>query len=340
MATGSGSGPDHLSLFAKLVKTPETHHVFQALRIIEATYSKAPRLGEARRPHEDPVRLGQDPELAFPPSTVASFMPGHGGVPGKFRNRFFGFFGPHGPLPLHLTTYARDRQRNHRDGTFVGFADMLTHRFMSLLYRGWAKSRPAPSFDRGDDPFDQKIAALAGHYGPAMRDRDAMPDLARRHFAGHLSMGPKNAEGLIAIVSSFFEVPVRIQQFVGTWLELEPDDTWQLGGPARLGQNTSIGTRVWSRACKFRLIIGPLPMADYERLLPGGEGLERLTALVRNYMGDALEWDVNLILAGDDVPRARLGGQTRLGHTSWVKTRDDGDGPRPDAADLYVYPHI
>lgn len=340
MATGSGSGPDHLSLFAKLVKTPETHHVFQALRIIEATYSKAPRLGEARRPHEDPVRLGQDPELAFPPSTVAGFMPGHGGVPGKFRNRFFGFFGPHGPLPLHLTTYARDRQRNHRDGTFVGFADMLTHRFMSLLYRGWAKSRPAPSFDRDDDPFDQKIAALAGHYGPAMRDRDAMPDLARRHFAGHLSMGPKNAEGLIAIVSSFFEVPVHIQQFVGTWLELEPDDTWQLGGPARLGQNTSIGTRVWSRACKFRLIIGPLRMADYERLLPGGEGLERLTALVRNYMGDALEWDVNLILAGDDVPRARLGGQTRLGHTSWVKTRDDGDGPRPDAADLYVYPHI
>jgi type VI secretion system protein ImpH len=42
---------------------------------------------------------------------------------------------------------------------------MLTHRMMSLLYRAWAAAAPAPSFDRGDDPFEQRVAALAGFKG-------------------------------------------------------------------------------------------------------------------------------------------------------------------------------
>jgi len=32
-----------------------------------------------------------------------------------------------------MTEYARDRQRNHRDTTFVAFANMLTHRLMGLF---------------------------------------------------------------------------------------------------------------------------------------------------------------------------------------------------------------
>jgi type VI secretion system protein ImpH len=348
MATTGGPRPDDLSLFARLAEKPEEHHVFQALRIIEAEYSGAPRLGTSRRPREDRVRLGQAPELAFPPSTLRSFTPPTDAAPGRLTNRFFGLFGPHGPLPLHLTEFARDRQRNHRDGTFVGFVDMITHRMMGLLYRAWSSARPAPSFDRGDDPFEQKVAAFAGYRGAGFADRDAMPDLARRHFTGLLSQGTRTPEGLVAIVSAFLEAPVRVQQFVGTWLELEPGDTWQLGRPAGLGQGTSIGNRVWSRTSKFRLIIGPVPMRDYQRLLPGGDTLARLTAVVRSYVGDALEWDINLLLAGDEVPRAclaregaesaGLGGATRLGHTSWIRSRDDNDGPRPDAADLYLYP--
>ena len=338
MATGKRPGPDHLSHLDRLARSPEEHHVFQALRVIEASFPEAPRLGESRRPREDRVRLGQEAELAFPPSTIAAFKPPAGERPGRLVNRFFGLFGPQGPLPLHLTEYVRDRQRNHRDSTFVAFADMLTHRMMSLLYRAWSTGQPAPSFDRDDDPMARKVAALAGYHGAHMQNRDAMPDLTKRHFAGHLAQGSRNAEGLVSILSAFFSVPVRLQQFVGSWLELEPDDRWQLGAMAGLGQSTSIGQRVWTRAAKFRLRIGPLSLRDYERLLPGGAPLGRLRAIVRNYAGDALDWDVNLVLAGDEVPRASLGGSTRLGHTSWIMTPTGDDEPRPDAEDLFLYP--
>ncbi len=340
MATGTGSRPDDLSLFDRLVERPEEHHVFQALRIIEAQFADRPRLGESRRLRQDAVRLGQEAELSFPPSTIAAFTPPRGGKPARLTNRFFGLFGPQGPLPLHLTEYARDRLRNHRDSTLVAFANMLTHRMMGLLYRAWSAGQPAPSFDREDDPLARKVAALAGYDGDHLRGRDAMPDLARLHFAGHLAQGPKNADGLVSILSAFFEVPVSVQQFVGTWLDLEPDDRWQLGMGGGLGRTTSIGGRVWSRAAKFRLKIGPLSLTDYQRLLPGGAAQERLQAIVRSYAGDALEWDVNLILVGDEVPRAALGATARLGHIAWIGSRRDADDVRGDAEDLFLYPRI
>lgn len=96
MATGNRSGPDDLSHFDRLTKDPDKHHVFQALRVIEATFDTAPRLGESRRPREDMVRLGQEAEMAFPPSTISEFKLGVGGRPARLTNRFFGLFGPNG----------------------------------------------------------------------------------------------------------------------------------------------------------------------------------------------------------------------------------------------------
>lgn len=341
MATAKGPGPNDLSLFDRLVEAPEEHHVFQALRVLEAHYSDAPRLGESRRPRQDPLRLGQEAELAFPPSSIADFTPATKEGPARLTNRFFGLFGPQGPLPLHLSEYARDRKRNHRDPTLVGFADMLTHRMMSLLYRAWTEGAPAVSFDRDDDPLADRVAALAGYHGKGLKDRDEMPDLAKLHFTGILGQGTKTPAGLVAMLSDFVQVPVHLEEFVGSWLQLEPDDRWQMGrGQGGLGQSTSLGEKVWSRSSKFRLRIGPLTLEDYERLLPGGATLDRLRSIVRSYVGDFLDWDVNLVLAGDAVPRSSLGGATRLGHTSWIRSRPDPDKDQADVDDLFLYPGL
>ena len=62
--------------------------------------------------------------------------------------------------------------------------------------------------------------------------------------------------------------------------------------------------------------------------------MDRLAAIVRNYVGDALDYDVNVVLRAEDVPAATLGGDTRLGQTSWIGTRDAST----DADDLYLQP--
>lgn len=334
MAPGKRSGPDDLTHLAQLKADPTDYHIFHALRVLEAHHSDRPRLGRSRRAAEDAVRLGQEAELTFPTSSIADFH--EEGGRWHLVNRFFGLFGPMGPLPLHMTEYARERRRNFRDTTLIAFANTFTHRLMGLFYRAWAAGQPAPQFDRpGDDGFEPKVAALSGHMGAGLQARDLMPDLAKRHFAGHLAQGNKTAEGLVALLQSFFDTPVHLKEFIGCWLDLEPDDRWQLGMGA-LGRSTSIGSRVWTRAAKFRIVIGPLSLEDYRRFLPGQGAIERLEAVVRNYMGDALDWDVNVILKAAEVPRMALGGaNAALGHTTWVGARRDQSH---DAADLFLSP--
>ncbi len=335
MATGERARPDDLTHIAQLRDDPTDYHIFHALRVLEAHHADRPRLGQSRRAAQDAVRLEQEAELAFPTSTIADYIE-EGGKPARLVNRMFGLFGPMGPLPLHMTEYARERRRNFRDTTLIAFANTFTHRLMGLFYRAWAAGQPAPQFDRkGDDTFEPKVAALSGHMGAGLQARDLMPDLAKRYFAGHLSSGTKTAEGLVTLLQSFFDAPVHLKEFVGCWLDLEPDDRWQLG-MGSLGRSTSLGTRVWTRAAKFRIVIGPLSLADYRRFLPGQGAIERLEAVVRNYMGDALDWDVNLILKSAEVPRVALGGaHAALGHTTWLGVRRDQSH---DAADLTLSP--
>lgn len=330
MARQKRSPDPDLTSLAGLQQDPGAYHLFQALRLFEAAHPDGPRLGQSRRPSEDPVRLGQPPEMAFAPATISAYERTPDG-PDRLSQQAFGLFGPQGPLPLHMTEYARTRSHNHNDPTLAAFADIFHHRMISLFYRAWASSQPTVGFDRPEgNRFDGQVAALAGLAGEAFEHRDAMPDLAKRHFAGHLANDARSAANLQSMLEAFFDTTVSIDTFVGSWLALEPHDQGRLG-QAALGQDASLGEKVWSREAKFRVRIGPLGLDDYLRLLPGTPGQKRLAAVIRNYVGDTLDWDVNLILKSEDVPASVLGQSSALGQTSWIGTRSD-----TPADDLYV----
>ncbi len=308
----------------------------RVMRELEALYADRPRFGHSVRPAQDAIRLGQEASVEFASAMLAGVARGTDGRPDRLSVNFFGLFGPDGPLPLHLTEYARDRLRNERDPSFQRFADLFHHRALSLMYRAWADVRPAVSFDRpATDRFATYVGALAGLGMASLRDRDAMPDLSKLHFAGLLANQTRHADGLAAILTSFFTMPVRIACFIGSWLGLEPFDHTRLSGggdPARLGGGALLGRRVWSRQHKFRLIFGPLSLTEYERLLPGGPSFHKLVPIVRNYAGDVLAWDVQFVLRAPEVPDTRLGQSGRLGWTTWLKPRRNPQ----DAADLLL----
>jgi type VI secretion system protein ImpH len=327
-----------LALTAALREAPYRFGFFQAMRRLECAYRQRPRIGKSPRPADDPVRLGQQPTLAFAPSTLAAFAAGQEGLPPRLLVYFLGLFGPNGALPLHLTDYARERLNNAKDPTFIRFADIFHHRILTLFYRAWASSRPTVSFDRPEsDRFADYVAALIGLGMPALRERDGVPDIAKLHYAGHLSGQTHHAEGLIALLTDFFRLPVALDELVGHWMVLPQDCLWRLGKSPEtgsLGISITVGERVWDRQYKFRVLFGPLGLADYERMLPGGEHLPRLVALVRNYAGDELAWDVNLILKREEIPPLALGGSARLGWSTWLSSRT----PERDADDLYLQP--
>jgi type VI secretion system protein ImpH len=325
-------------LFARLRAAPYAISFYQAMRLLEAAHPDSPRLGRSARPAQDAIRLAQEPSVIFAPASLAALEQDEQQPerPPRLLVRFFGLFGPDGPLPLHLTDHARDRARNWRDPTFQRFADIFHHRAMSLFWRAWADSRPTISFDRPeDDRFATYVGALLGLGLESHRDRDAMPDLTKLHFAGLLANQTRHAEGLAAILSAFFDMAVRIECFTGAWLKLEEDDWTRLGDRPRtaaLGDTAVLGARIWSRQHKFRIVFGPLSLPEYLRLLPGGGSFHRLIPIVRNYAGDTLMWDVNLLLLAAEVPKTVLGRQGRLGWTTWLMPRRT----EAVAADLFL----
>ena len=325
------------ALLADLAAAPWGFGFLHTLRRLDCLQPERPRIGATARPADDPVRLGQRPSLRFAPAELAALVQSAAGRPPRLQVYFLGLLGPNGPLPLHLTEYARERERNVGDTTFARFLDIFHHRILALLYRAWAQAQPAVSFDRPDqDRFGTDLASLSGNAMPAFQDRDAMPDLAKRHYAGHLSCPTRHPEGLESILRHLLGLPVRIEEFVGRWLVLPPDCRLRLGETPRtgaLGATTTLGGRVWDHQSKCRVRIGPLRLAEYERLLPGNAALVRVKSVVRNYVGDALEWDLNPVLAEPEVPRLRLGSGPRLGWTTWLASGAlgrDGDDLKLD----------
>jgi type VI secretion system protein ImpH len=325
-----GRETDALAFFAALNAAPFRHDFYQTLRRLECLYAEKPRWGSALRPVDEPVRLGQEPDLSFAPAPLASFDASGRETP-RLQVRLFGLFGPNGPLPIHITEYARERLRHAGDPTLSRFLDIFHHRFLALFYRAWAQAQPSVNRDRPrEDRFTVYVGAFVGMSPATLRDRDALPDVAKFFHVGALIRHVRNAEGLTHILQHFFRVPVTLEQFVGHWMVLGPRErTYLTSRGAALGSGAVLGGRVWDRQHKFRVRLGPLTLDEYESFLPGGVPLAKLVDWVRMYLCFELDWDVRLVLNAREVPRLSLGGRQRLGWTTWLGDRRD-DRPADD----------
>jgi len=313
-----------------------------------------------------------DPSAGSPagPAAATDELPGAGpptgpetrpGAPPRLYVQHFGLFGPNGALPLVWTEYAFTRQKHHGDRTFAAFVNVFQHRMYSFFYRAWASSQKTVDLDRtrgagqggasaaADRPAphpgdEEKFAVFVGSlFGiglESLRAVDRVPDHAKLYYSGRLAAPQRNAEGLEAILSDYFGLPCQVQQFAGVWLNLPPGCECRLGdSPAtgRLGVNTIVGERVWDCQLNFRIRFGPTRLADFERLLPGSRSFVRLRDWVRNYCGEHYSWELQLVLARQEVPELQLGGGARLGWTTWLKTKPF----ERDAEDLVFCPaHI
>ncbi len=334
---------------AHLHEEPFSFDFFQAIRLLECVHSNKPRLGTSQRAADDPIRLGHEPSLDFECSTIRTFETGKKGVPSRLTSRFLGLFGPNGPLPLHLTEYVRDRIRHHDDPTLARFADIFHHRMLSLFYRAWANTEPAVSYDRpASDNFGYYLGSLLGRGMESLRARDCIEDKHKLYFAGLFSCQTWHADGLIAILEHYFQVTVRIAEFVGEWIDIPEPELCRLGlsrSSWTNGQSVILGNSVWSRQHKFRIILGPLSYAQYYLFLPFGNRLRHIVALVRNYAGDEMTWDINLVVKNLEIPPLRLDGNSMLGWTSWLGKPLDGMDVNdlilnPDADNTWSYSHV
>jgi type VI secretion system protein ImpH len=329
------------SVQARLLAEPRRFSFDAAVRILMHTRRTADA-AEAARFHSPPG-------LAYPPAETLAVRADGDGRPPVVTVGLMGLTGAAGVLPRFYTEMLAVSLR-HRSRAMHDFLDMLSHRVVALFASAGAKYRPHRAAETAalaqppaPDRIAQALLAFSGHATPGLTERLPAGTDPLLHYAGFFASRPRSADRLAALVSDWLGRPVVVQQFVGAWLSLPPDQRTALpvgrapGAWNRLGEDAAIGVRAWDQQARIVLRAGPLDRAAFEALLPDRPGLCRLVGLVRAFLGYETGFAVNPVLAGDAVPPLRLDSaadpRPRLGWNTWLPFAEAPPGGRRDAAD-------
>jgi len=103
---------------------------------------------------------------------------------------------------------------------------------------------------------------------------------------------------------------------------IETGDRTALSGKyCALGRDSLIGAAVYSVQDKFRLKIVARTLSQFEAFLPNGAFCERLADAIYFYLGDLLDYDVEIAIPTKETRPLQLGQFGRLGWTSWSAGR-------------------
>lgn len=311
-----------------LEEEPFRFHFFQAVRLLQKMDRERGPVGYFITPQGETIRFSSRPTLGFPPSELCALKQTENGQM-AMTVEFMGMCAAIAVMPSVYTEYLLERNRE-KDHAFEEFLNIFNHRMISFFYRGWEKYRIFVEYEKsGTDKLSARLFDLLGLGTEGLQGRSGVPDKAFLHYVGVLARCARSAASLQQILEEYFEVPIRIQQFAGTWRKLPPDNHtvfWGLGGAnERLGVGVVAGDEVWDQHGRIRIFIGPMRLRQYLEFLPGQTAHHDLVAWLRFYSNGNYEAEIKLVLAAEDVPACALGsrGEARpqLGLVSWLKTR-------------------
>jgi type VI secretion system protein ImpH len=257
------------------------------------------------------------------------------------RSALAGLIGPLGSMPSAYNEIIL-REERHKSKALASFFDLFSARMTELFADACEKYRIARRLRwggiLGDNAFITTLRALTGFGTRRLMERSGVDEDLILRFAGFFAARNRNAANLQAMLEEFSGLPVQIELFRGRWLAIPEEDRSRMGRPqgVQLGVNATAGAAIRDFSGGFRVVIGPLGYADYLSLAPGGRNITELFALIRLYVGSALDFDIQVILRKEDIPFCQLGRSgrdagdpPRLGWNSWARiapaTKDSGD---------------
>ncbi|SMC22850.1 type VI secretion system protein ImpH [Andreprevotia lacus DSM 23236] len=335
----STAGMQHTGVLGDLYARPYAYDFFQAVRLLRAAQMQQGAVGD------DPVRFRTLLSLETPASAIYTLTQPDAFRPPVMTITFMGLTGPSGALPVRYTEMLLERRYRHRDQTAHNFFDLFSHRLTTLFYQAWQKHHIFVDYERGGrEGFQRQVLSLVGLGTPGLQRRlsdDGVDDQLFAYYAGRFAERAHTVEGLQSILSDQFDVKVVIEQFRGQWLRLDDNDCTQLGQlNCTLGEHPMLGKQIWDCQTKFRICVGPLKRRRFDDFLPTGKAYRALVRMVKFCVGQALEFDVQLVLDKRETPPCILGelgrNSARLGWTTWL------DRPKTainDASDVVLPEH-
>jgi len=288
------------------------------------------------------LRFHNSLSLAFPASEIEGMqveVADGGGMPHiHITPAFIGLLGASGTLPLHDTERAAAKASLGGDESWKPFIDLFSNRAVGLFYEAWGKYRVEHGLDtRGQDDLLPLLSALGGlrpaSFGPA-RPYASIPAEVAGYYAGLLRTRPIAASNVERVLSEYFGVPVRVEEFVGAWDPIPEKIRSTLGvTKPTLGFGAALGARAWRNDLRVRLHIGPLDDEMAKAFLPYGRSHAALKEMVSLFAVPSVRYEVRLLL---DTPclkpltlATKAPDRKRLGLNSFL-TVSAGKASRPD----------
>jgi len=315
------SGTPDSAVIRSLLAEGRRFSFFQAVRLLERIQPDSVRIGRQGPADRESIRLRPSKSLCFPRSDVETVdcLPENGRY--RITSTFLGLYGSTSPLPTYFSQellWQDDSENCTRD-----FLDLFHHRLLSLFFRCWTKYRYFVRFTAGGtDELSGYLLSLVGLATQSIRSECPVMPVMLIRYAGLITQHPHGADALRAILTTWFGgLSIEVRQFMHRWVRLPLDRRNHLGRSSSTVEiDLVLGARVQDRAGKFRVVVGPVGWERFQRFLPDGEEFEVLVALTRLFVTDPLEFDVEVRLKGEEVPRLRLGGAKpyRVGWTTWI----------------------
>ncbi len=349
-----------------LQKEPYRFNFFQAVRLLERMLLRRgekdahAQLVPGERIVPRRMRFKSSMTLSFAPSEIVSLAmrnaagdlieePDWKSAPSDEPNipdqieltpAFMGMLGAMGALPIFYTEMLLQRELTYRDTAARAFLDIFTNRAVALFYAAWRKYRLPLHYEHEQRrAYLDVLLSISGLNHAAQRDalrRGDGPvyDEMVAGYAAAVHHRPVAAQYLQRVLSDYFHTRIRIEQFVGRWYDVPPDQCSSLGGNnSVLGRSALAGARIWQRDLRVRIWIGPLRRPEFRDYFPGKAHAQALRKILGLLADVTYEYEVRLILAKEDVNSVALdpGKGSYLGWDSFICTHD-ADADRSDVS--------
>lgn len=308
-----------------LFAQPYDFGFLQAVRIFQRLLRSNLKVGEAINAQDEVLSFSGRHTYSLPSSDIYAV---------KFDNNktvlevnFFNIAGPHGAMPAPLAEQVSLNIREH-DYALRDFLDMFNHRLLTIYYKIAEKY----SFVLSPEPLAKTVhgsvlTSIAGLSNDVEKYL-SLDTATLAQYAGILWQRPRSAAGLEQLLTDYFGIDVKVEQFVGSWVNIERRQRSFMGGKRgrnnKLGHTSFLGKRFWQAAHHFVVHVGPLDSNMFRLFVPTGEGYLEMCDLIRCYA--PMEYTFQLKVALKDrqqLTPMKFGNEssdTRLGWTSVLQS--------------------
>ena len=320
-------------LKSEILKEGHAFSFFQIIRLLGCLQKTDSKNRPAGGGVLENIRIKPSLSMAFPAADVEKIEERGDPESHEFRitANMMGLYGSTSPLPTFYTEEllaeeARDESVS-RD-----FIDLINQRLYELLYRCWIKYRLyLQVIEVQHAPDLERLFCLLGLGEKVLRKEIAEPQSLLRYL-GLFSQYPRSAVGLETLLQDALgDIPLRVISCVERKATIDIDQRCCLGVSGNsLGHDAYLGQEIVDKMGKFRIQVGPVNEKVFQTFSPGNKAYERLIFLIKIYLTEPMEYDLELILSKGQAQTVCLNDAVHamLGVSTWVFSGDYMDEVR------------